>query len=591
MTTTSNTNIPKRKPIETFKMKSEDLSDDKDYCHEISKETNSDFKSISKKLLSSFWKQVSTREGWIGEYNYAHLFTPDIWPFNKNFENYQPPYFGINDKIPILLTIILGLQHCLTLIISLVSVPLIMGSALNFDLKQTQHLVTCTLITAGIASFAQITRFHIYKTPYYVGTGLLSVVGPTFDVLGIVYAYAPKQYAKGLCEIDSDGNYLPCMHGYGAILGTMLCTVWIQVLVAFIPPRYLKKIFPNMVTGSLLVLLSVYLAGNGMKNWGGGSGCMDSSAGCTIGSYTEPWGSRRFIGLGVLTFTSILIVNFIGSPLMKSSSIIFGLIIGCMVAAACGYWDASGIRSAPAADFMWTENYTYSVDGTLVLPFLLMFIVEGISCIPDILATAEASHQEVDGETFQSRVQGGIMCDALGSLLGAVGGGMPMVSQAANNGVILLTGCASRRAGWFAAFLLILLGLFSKIAATFCSLPSPVFGGMQIFLFGTMGIAGIKVLSTVPWTRRNRFILTAGLGWGFSGCVVPGWFDLVINYQGSNQSLAGFVEGIELIVETPFIFGAIIVFILNLLMPEDTQSGGTCSNNGIAERDATSLIV
>ncbi|CDK29498.1 unnamed protein product [Kuraishia capsulata CBS 1993] len=525
------------------------------------------YREKAQNTVNSVYTKLTTRHGWFGDYDYVYLFTPDIWPLNKKFRDYEQPYFGINDDVPILLTLLLGVQHCLTLICSLVAVPLLMGDALYLDLAQTQHLVSCTLITAGIATFAQITRFSIYKTPYFVGTGLLSVVGPTFDIIGIAYSYSDSQYANGSCKIAEDGTYLPCPEALGAFLGSMLCTVWIQVLIAFVPPRILKRVFPNMVTGTLLLLLAVYLTGSGMKNWGGGSSCYSYGTNCDVGSHPELWGARAYIGLGFSTFVAIVIISQFGSPIMKSASVVLGLLVGCIISAACNYWDGSGINSAPAGDFLWTKNYTYSVDGSLILSLLIMFVVEGISCIPDIVSTAEASHQPIEGEEFQSRIQGGIMCDALGSVLASVGGGLPMVSQAANNGVILLTGCASRRAGWTAAVLLVLMGIFSKIAATFAALPKPVFGGMQVFLFGTIGVAGIKVLAAVPWTRRNRFILSSGLGWGFAGTVIPSWFDSVIAYTGSNQALASFLEGIELIVETPFIFGALIVCFLNLVIP------------------------
>lgn len=523
----------------------------------------------AKANTQSFFQSVTTKEGWLGDYDYAYLFTP--WPFNKKYKDFKQPFYGMNDKTPILLSLLLGLQHCLTLICSLVAVPTIVGDAFYFDSSQTQHLLSCTLIISGIATFAQITRCHIYKTPYYVGTGLLAVVGPTFDIAGIAYAYSSLQYSNGSCPIADDGTYLPCPDAFGAILGSVLCTVWIQVLVAFIPPRYLERIFPTMVTGTLLLLLSVYLAGSGMENWGGGSSCYGSTDACVTGFHQDPWGATRYIGLGFLTFVSIVGIYLVGSPIMKSGCIILGLVVGCIVSAACHYWDGSGIKAAPAADFLWTKNYTYSVDGSLILALLLMFIVEGVSCIPDILATAELSHVATDGLEFQSRVQGGIMCDALGSVLSGVGGGLPMVSQAANNGVISVTGCASRRAGWTGAIILILLGIFGKIAATFAALPKPVFGGMQVFLFGTIGVAGLQVLGGVPPTQRNRFIMACGLGWGFAGTVISDWFDSVLAYSGGNQQLAGFLEGIDLIVETPFIFGAIIVCFLNLVIPQSKE--------------------
>lgn len=515
--------------------------------------------------------KLLTKEGWLGDYDYAYMFTPDVWPLNRKYKEYQQPFFAVNEELPIVLMLILGFQHAFTLIGSLIAVPLIFGIEMNFTTAQTQHLITCTLITGGVTTFAQITRFHIYKTPYYVGTGILSVVGPTFDILGIAGSYASSRYSKGTCPISEDGTYLPCPDAFGAILGTVLCTVWIQVAMAFCPPRVIKRVFPTMVSGTLLLLLTVYLGGAGMKSWGGGAGCYGSEDGCTVGIHTYMWGNRHFIGLGFSVFISILLIEYFGSPLMKSSAIILGLGIGCTIAAATGYWDGTSIISAPAGDFMWTSKLHYSVDGALVLPLLIMFCVEAVSCIPDIVATAEVSRLPIDDEYLQSRIQGGIMCDAFGSLLGAVGGGLPMVSQAANNGVVAITGCASRSAGWTAAVILVLMGVFSKIAATFATMPKAVFGGMQTYLYGTIGVAGLKVLSTVRMTRRNRFILASGLGLGFAGAVAPDWFNSVLMFDGINLSLAGFLEGIDLIVETNFILGATVVCLLNLVIPLDKE--------------------
>lgn len=522
-------------------------------------------REVGKRLVH----KVSTKDGWIGDYDYAYMFTPDIWPLNKKYHDYRQPFFAVNEDLPILLMLLLGFQHSFTLIGSLIAVPLIFGIELNFTAAQTQHLITCTLITGGITTFAQITRFHIYKTPYYVGTGILSVVGPTFDILGIAGSYVSSRYNKGTCPIGEDGQYLPCEDAFGAILGTVLCTVWIQVAMAFCPPKIIKRVFPSMVTGTLLLLLTIYLGGAGMKSWGGGGGCYGSSDGCTVGIHTYMWGNRHFIGLGFSVFVSILLIEYFGSPLTKSSAIILGLGIGCAIAAATGYWDGEPIKNAPAGDFLWTKNFRYSVDGALVLPLLIMFCVEGVSCIPDIVATAEVSRLPIDDEYLQSRIQGGIMCDALGSLLGAVGGGLPMVSQAANNGVVAITGCASRSAGWTAAVILILMGIFSKIAATFATLPKAVFGGMQTYLYGTIGVASLKVLSTVHMSRRNRFILASGLGLGFAGAVVPDWFSSVLVFDNVNLALGGFLQGIDLVVETNFILGATVVCFLNLVIPLD----------------------
>src|SRR5437763_3451330 len=91
----------------------------------------------------------------------------------------------------------------------------------------------------------------------------------------------------------------------------------------------------------------------------------------------------------------------------------------------------------------------------------------------------------------------------------------PMSTFAQNNGVIALTRCANRKAGYCSFFFLIVMGVFSKFAAAIVSIPSPVLGGMTTFLFSAVAVSGVRIISTVPFTRRNRFILTAAFSIGF----------------------------------------------------------------------------
>ncbi|KAI0023558.1 purine permease [Xylariomycetidae sp. FL0641] len=531
--------------------------------------------------LASRWSYLrwyfTSREGWLGDYDYLYLITPNIWPLNQRYKGYKAPFYGLNDEVPILLTILLGLQHALCMIGSIVSPPLaIAGGAFYLDAATTQYLVSAAFISTGIATALQVTRVHLTKTPFFIGTGLLSVVGPTFDILPIAFNYTTMRYKNGTCPTAEDGTQLPCPDAWGAILGSMLCTVWIQILMSFVPPKMLNKIFPKIVTGSLLLLVGVYLISNGMDNWGGSSNCHNGEGFYALCPDTSaprplPWGHPKLIGLGFSVFLSIVVVEQIGSPLMKSASVVIGLLVGCLVSGLTGYWSTSNIQAAPAVTFLWVHTFQLSVDGALILPLLIMFACEAVSCMPDILATAEISDVDIEGTEFNSRVQGGILCDGLGSLFSALGTGPPMVSQAGNNGVIVITGCASRRAGWCASAILVLMGIFGKFGAVFGSMPPSVLGGMQVFLYATIAVAGMRVLGLIKYTRRNRFILTVSLGIGFLDIVQPDWFAQMLTYSGSNVALAGFEQGVNLIVETPFIVAAVVGVVLNLALPDDAS--------------------
>ncbi|KAF3040060.1 hypothetical protein E8E12_003175 [Didymella heteroderae] len=553
----------------------------------LPEDTNSRPISQEEGIVSTRWKDtfaevkymLTTKDGWIGDYDYLYLVTPNIWPLNRKYKDYKAPFYGLNDRVPLLLTLLLGLQHALCMIGSIVSPPLAIASgAFHFETGMTEYLVSTAFITTGLATALQVTRFHITKTPFFIGTGLLSVVGPTFDILPIVFNYAALRYNSGTCPVGDDGTKGACPQAWGAVLGTMLCCVWIQIAMAFVPPKILNRIFPKLITGSLLTLIGVYLIGNGLQNWGGSSNCHGGEgfyALCPDISAPKPlaWGHPKLIGLGFSVFATIVCVEAVGAPLMRSAAVIVGLAVGCAISGALGYWSTDQLNTAPNGTFLWVHTFDLSVDGTLVLPLIIMFACQAVSCIPDILATAELSDVDIEGAEFSSRIQGGILCDGLGSFFSALATGPPMVSQAGNNGVIVLTGCASRRAGWAASGFLILMGVIAKFGAVFASMPPSVLGGMQVFLYSTIAVAGVRVLALIAWTRRDRFILTVALGIGFMDICQPDWFSSILTYNGPNKSLIGLEQGINLAVETPFVISAIVGVFLNSVLPRDTASG------------------
>lgn len=173
----------------------------------------------SQERLRYLKRYFTTRQGLIGDHDYLYLITPNIWPLNRKYKNYQRPFYGLNNEVPLLLTLILGLQHALCMVGSIVSPPLaIAGGAFNFDTKTTEYLVSASFITTGIATALQVTRIHIAKTPFFIGTGLLSVVGPTFDILAVAINYASLKYGDETCPTSEDGIQLPCPAAWGAVL-------------------------------------------------------------------------------------------------------------------------------------------------------------------------------------------------------------------------------------------------------------------------------------------------------------------------------------------------------------------------------------
>lgn len=515
--------------------------------------------------VASFGKRLvhkwTTREGFFGDYDYAYLFVPDL-PFSRKPAKTQP-FFGLNSEMPVFLGFILGFQHALAMLAGVVSPPIIIAGVANLSTKNAEYLVSASLIVLGILSCIQITRFHIYGTQYYVGTGLLSVVGTSFSTITIVEKAFPIMYKNGICE-TIDGVEQACPIGYGYILGTGIVCALLNILLSFTPSKILQKVFPAIVTGPVVLLIGCSLVETGFENWAGGSGCVGS----TCGKKNLPWGSAQFIGLGFLVYVSIILCERFGSPIMKSCAVIVGLLVGCIVAAACGYFSAEDIDVAPAVTFIWVHTFSLKVYAPIVLPFLAVYITLIMEATGDITATCDVSRLEVEGEQFELRIQGGILCDGINGVLSGLMTVTPMSTFAQNNGVISVTKCANRNVGYWCAFFLIVMGVFSKFAGAIVSIPYAVLGGMTSFLFTSVAVSGIKIISTTEFTRRDRFLLTCSLLPGIGATLVPTWFSYVFTYDGDNKSLQGFFDAIVLVMETGFAVTGFIGLFLNLILPQ-----------------------
>ncbi|KAL2844785.1 permease family-domain-containing protein [Aspergillus pseudoustus] len=530
-------------------------------------------KSISQRMRSIV-RKFTTRDGLIGDYDYGLLFRPDL-PFMKK-DPRPAPFFGLNEKIPVLLAFILGLQHALAMLAGVVTPPLILSSALSLSTDLQQYLVSTSLIVCGLLSLVQITRFHIYKTPYYIGSGVLSVMGVSFAIISVANGAFNQMYANGFCQVDADGNRLPCPEAYGALIGTSACCALVEILLAFVPPKIIQKIFPPIVTGPTVMLIGISLIGTGFQDWAGGSGCTEGLCPSATAPRPLPWGSPEFIGLGFLVFVTIILCERFGAPIMKSCSVVVGLLMGCIVAAACGYFSHSNIDAAPVASFIWVKTFPLSVYGPLVLPLIAVFIICACECIGDVTATCDVSRLEVRGGTFESRIQGAVLADGLNSVIAALATMTPMTTFAQNNGVIALTRCANRTAGYCCCAILIIAGIFAKFAAAIVAIPNSVMGGMKTFLFASVVISGQAIVAKAPFNRRNRFILTASMALGYGATLVPTWFANVFP-PTENRDLEGFENAIELVLETGFAVTAFVAMFLNGIMPAEVEEIGAVS--------------
>ncbi|KAH7107896.1 Xanthine/uracil permease [Auriculariales sp. MPI-PUGE-AT-0066] len=528
-------------------------------------------------------QRLTTKHGWIGDYDFGWLCIPTL-PFSKRNRR-VPPFYALDDNLPILLGIVCGFQHALAMLAGLITPPIIFSSALNLPTELQAYMISASLIGCGILSLVQMSRLRL-PGGYFLGTGLLSVVGTSFATLSTAFAIFNALYADGTCPMitGSDGTTSrgPCPDAYGMVLGTALVCSFLEIGLSFVPVRTLKRMFPPVVTGTVIVLIGASLIGeSGILSWGGGSNDCHLRPESGIFQLCPtifaprplPWGSPEFIGLGFLSFMTIVFVELFGSPFLKNCGIIMGLLVGSIVAGAAGYMDDSTITRAPAITFLWVHTFKIRVYAPGILPMLAVYVSLAMEAIGDITTSAEVSRLPVEGEEFDSRIQGGLLADGLGGFFSALFTVTPLSVFAQNNGVITITRCANIGAGRWCCVFLILFGVFGKISGVFLAIHPSVLGGVTTFLFAAVAASGIRVLSYLRWTRRDRFILGAALAFGFGDLLVPGIFAHLFDAVDAGKGLKGLLDSITIILTTPFLIAGVVALLLNLVVPSEEDLG------------------
>lgn len=381
----------------------------------------------------------------------------------------------------------------------------------------------------------------------------------------------------------SDGtiHYLPCPDGFGAILGTQIVGSILSIIFSFTSPRVLRRLFPKVVTGIVLFSIGTKLIASSMKSWGGGSGpCMSRPE---TGLFAlcpninapnpKPWGSLVNFALGASVFFTILLVELAGSVFMKNISVVIGLIVGIIISVGIGKFEYASIDAAPVGQFIWVKTFKLSVYGPGVIPVLFSQLAIIIDSIGEITAACDVSQVPVDGPKFQERIQGGLLTDGILGIFSGLATTMSTVLFTQNNGVIAVTRCASRVAGYMCAVILIVCGIFGKFSATFLAIPDPVIGGMTVYLFGSVAASGLRILAYLDWTRRDRIIVAFSLAIGLGVQMVPNWFKFVLP-KVSHPALQGFYMAITTVISTGNVVAGIFAVILNLVLPHEKEMEG-----------------
>ena len=435
--------------------------------------------------------------------------------------------YGLEDKPSPLETAYAALQHLLAIIVGIITPTLIIGGVLGLG-ERIPYLISMSLIVSGVATFIQAKRIGP------VGSGLLSVQGTSFAFLGAILTAGFIVKAQG--------------GGPDEILATIFGICFVGAFIEMIISRFLhvlKQIITPVVTGTVVMLIGLSLVKVGITDMAGGKWLLDNKP--------EFFGSAQNLGLGVLVLIVVLILNRSKNPIIRMGSIVGGILVGYLVA-----WFMGKVRFDFGVDIISIPipfNYGFGFNWAAFIGVAFIYIITAIESTGDLTATSMRSGQPVEGDTYMERIKGGVLGDGINSAIAATFNTFPNTTFSQNNGVIQMTGVASRYVGMYLAAFLIILGLFPAIGGFFRSLPAPVLGGATIVMFGTVAAAGVNIIASMGRLgRREILIIAVSLGIGLGLAFVP-------------EVLSHTPKAIQQIFGSAITSGGLSALILNLVLP------------------------
>lgn len=407
--------------------------------------------------------------------------------------------YGLNDRPPLRETVFAALQHLLAIFVAIITPPLIISSALKFDLDTTGFLVSMSLFVSGLATFIQCRRFGP------IGAGLLCIQGTSFSFISPIIGAGMLGMVNHKMNVELGLSY---------IFSACLVASVVEMVVSRLLP-YTRKIITPLVSGIVVTLIGMCLIKAGISSCGGGQTAIDN----------HTFGSMRYLGLALLVLVSIIFFNRSSNRFLRMASIVLGLLIGCVAAYALKMIDFSTLKGSGSIIIPTIFKYGFRLDLGAVIGLGLIYLVTAVEAYGDITANSLISGEPVEGPVFLKRAQGGVLADGFNSLLAAVFNSFPNSIFAQNNGMIQLTGVASRYVGYFIAGALVLLGLFPVVGRVFSLIPAPVLGGATLLMFGTVAAAGIRIIASTEITRKAVLVMAISFAMGLSVELVPNILD------------------------------------------------------------------
>ena len=436
---------------------------------------------------------------------------------------------GLEDRPRPLIGILAALQHLLAIIVPIVTPGLLICQALGVSARDTNLIVSMSLVISGIATFLQCRRVGPF------GAGLLIVQGTSFNFVGPLIAGGSLMVKQGT----------PVEGVMAAIFGVVVAGSFVEMGVSRILP-FVKRMITPLVTGIVVLMIGLTLIKVGLVSMGGGFSAMAN------GTFAN--GENLLLSGTVLAI--IVAMNRVRIVWLRSAAILIALAVGYAMAAWLGRLDFTGMHAAPLFQVPTPLHFGLGFSWALFVPMLVIYLVTSLEAIGDVTATSKVSREPVEGPVWMGRIKGGVLVNGANSLLAGIFNTFPSSIFAQNNGVIQLTGIASRHVGLWIALFLVILGLFPTVAGAIQAVPEPVLGGAAMVMFGAVAAAGINILASVHLDRRALLVIAVSLALGLGVAQVP-------------EFLAHMPAALRHVLESGVATGGICALVLNWFLPAE----------------------
>ncbi len=371
---------------------------------------------------------------------------------------------------------VLGLQHVLSMYAGSILVPIMIAGALGYSARELTYLISTDIFMCGVATFLQL------KLTKHTGVGLPVVLGCAFQ------SVAPL-------------SIIGAQQGSSAMFGALIASGIYVILVAGIFSK-IARFFPPIVTGSVITVIGLSLVGVAMGNMGD--------------NVKEP--TAQSMMLSLLTIVIILLVQKFTKGFVKSISILIGLVAGTLVSAMMGLVDTT-----PVVEASWIHVPTpfyFGMPTFEITSIVMMCIIATVSMVESTgvyLALSDLTNDQLD----EKRLRNGYRLEGIAVFLGGLFNTFPYTGFSQNVGLVQISGIKTRRPIYYAAGILVIIGLLPKFGAMAQMIPSPVLGGAMLVLFGMVALQGMQMLNRVDFQKNEyNFIIAAvsiSAGLGFNG--------------------------------------------------------------------------